>query len=220
MLWRLLLPDQLFRTHESLYDRLADEYEARAGHRILDATERVERLVPFISSGGTVLDAGCGVGLTLHSLNKVGFLAEGLDASHQMVHYARMRNPSIAIGIGDIRHIRPGKLYDALIADALIHLFPWSLSLGVLNNLRMLVRPGGTVSVSTTLHKFPSEGWRTKDGYASTEVRYRKQWTSDELCSAFEQVGLDILDSYEVRDQEGRIWAVLTGTSRNPGRQT
>ena len=211
------MSDKLFRAHRSLYNHLADEYEARAGHRITDATQRVQRLASFVPPGGSVIDVGCGVGLTVQSLNAVGFLAHGLDASHEMARYARIRNPSTRIMVGDLRNLCSPGIYDALVADAVIHLFPGRLSIAVLDSLRTFVRPGGIVSVSTTPHKFSSEGWRTKHGYSSTRLRYRKEWTSDELTSAFEQAGLEVLDSYEVKDQEGKIWTVLTGVSRNPG---
>jgi SAM-dependent methyltransferase len=62
----------------------------------------------------TILDAGCGTGEHTGALNKLGYLAKGLDSSHEMVSIAKKRNPACEFEQGFIQSYSPQKVYDSV----------------------------------------------------------------------------------------------------------
>jgi 2-polyprenyl-3-methyl-5-hydroxy-6-metoxy-1,4-benzoquinol methylase len=192
----------------SAYDVVADEYEARATVHRGNTQFWVDRLDPYVSPGASVLDVGCGVGLAVAVLASKGFRPAGIDASAEMVRYARARNPNHQIYHADIFQTQlPGK-YDALWLEAFIHLFPSTMTNALFDRLLALLKPNGIVTLSTTVADKPSEGWTRKSDYALAPTRFRRRWTRKELTSILDANKLIVVDQWDRIDPFGKEWMI------------
>ncbi len=63
----------------------------------------------------SVLDLGCGNGLYLFPLKKLGFDMDGLDISKKMLSKARKKNKSIKLYLQDMSKFKINKKYDSII---------------------------------------------------------------------------------------------------------
>lgn len=203
---------RLIRQHVNAYDALAPEYEALAASRRSAAYNRADRLLGMLPVSSRVLDVGCGVGITTDQLSEAGYVVTGIDTSPAMAAYAIRRAPKCRIEVADVRILRPHTPFDAVIADAFIHLFPRAACAEVLGHLRRLVRPGGLISISTTLHPADSEGWHSKSDYRIGARRFRGRWTERSLDQALRSARVEPVDRYRVDGEHGKAWTVVTAT--------
>jgi SAM-dependent methyltransferase len=101
-----------------------------------------------LSRGGTVLDAGCGYGEWVQTLERSGYHAIGLDYSEELVSRLRRAYPSSTWMQADIRSIPlPGDSIDAVTSWGVIE----HNEAGPHEALRefwRVIRPGGVVIVS------------------------------------------------------------------------
>jgi len=97
---------------------------------------------------GAVLDVGCGPGhLTAH-LQSLGVGAIGIDVTSELLDHARVAHPDVAFGLASMDRLPVhDRSVDGILAwYSLIHLAPDDLD-GVLDELRRVVVPGGTLVV-------------------------------------------------------------------------
>jgi SAM-dependent methyltransferase len=202
--------DALAQRHARAFDMVAAEYEQRSCERGAGADARIVRLAGLLAPPASVLDVGCGVGTIIRGLLDHGFDASGIELSPEMARRAMSRTAT-RVTVGDVRHMKPSPKFDCVLADALIHLFPASVATHVFEHLTKFLVPGGLLSMSTTLHDAPSEGWSRKADYASAPLRYRRRFAGGELRALFAGEALRIIDSYETCDHVGKTWLVMTG---------
>ena len=183
--------------HKQVYDSVAEEYEQRAQARSNSSKQRVERFVGFVTTGKTVLELGCAVGQELQNFNALGFTSTGIELSPRMVVYAKRRNPTSEVITGDFASIEFVQRYDAVYAQAFIHLFPKDEAVRLMQKVFTLLKPGGVAFFGTTKAKKSEEGWIEKTDYADNPGRYRRFWTKAELEHALTGVGFKIIDYYE-----------------------
>lgn len=207
--------DALMRQHRPTYDALASEYEARAASRLDIARDRVARLASFLPYSCKVLDVGCGVGSTLLCLDRAGYATVGIDLSPCMADYARARAKRALVYVGDVLEMQADGAFDAVIADAFIHLFPTNICAAILTKLRKLARPGGVVSLSTTVHRLENEGWQTKGDYPHSHQRYRTEWTPGGFYHLLCRAQLPPLNTYMIKDHFGKVWMVANCQNRS-----
>lgn len=88
-----------FQQYSEYYDLLNRDklYEQEAAW----VAERIRSYLPQASS---LLDVGSGTGIYTEQFQKLGFEAQGIDLSENMVSIARSRMPSLAFDVGDARH--------------------------------------------------------------------------------------------------------------------
>ncbi|NOU10110.1 MAG: class I SAM-dependent methyltransferase [Nitrospira sp.] len=67
------------------------------------ATEHWKWLKMYLPSSGRVLEAGCGPGHWVYSLNKLGYSAYGVDFARETIERARKRWPHLHLVAGDMR---------------------------------------------------------------------------------------------------------------------
>ena len=99
-----------------------------------------------VTPGATVLDAGCGWGVTLDALERRGYRADGLDISRRSLE--RLNRPDRELFEADLARPLPQetKAYDAVIAlDVIEHIDDDSTAVA---NLCHLTRPNGVAVVS------------------------------------------------------------------------
>jgi SAM-dependent methyltransferase len=207
--------ERLTRQHVNAYSTLAPEYEALAALRRSAACHRANRLLDVLPARSRVLDVGCGVGATAHQLSQAGYVVAGIDASQAMAAYAIRRAPKCHIEVADVLEFRPRALFDAVVADAFIHLFPKAVCVEVLGYLRRLVRPGGLISISTTLHPVDGEGWCPKPDYRFRVRRFRSRWTEQSLDHALWSARVEPVNRYRIAGEHGKIWSVVTAVRRD-----
>ncbi|HEY1965577.1 MAG TPA: class I SAM-dependent methyltransferase [Acidobacteriaceae bacterium] len=99
------MDEQVLRTIEESYDRIADEYArhiyTELQHKPLDR-ELLTRIAARIKGKGDVCDMGCGPGHVARHLHDAGATVFGLDLSAGMLQQARELNPDIAFRHGNM----------------------------------------------------------------------------------------------------------------------
>ena len=130
-----------------------------------------------------VLDAGCGWGVTLNSLEERGYQANGMDISRRILE--QLDRPDRFLIEADITKSidHSVELYDAVLAlDVIEHLDD---DRSALRHLGRLTKPGGVVIVSVpALPELFSE--------FDTIQGHRRRYVPDILRSAFSKSGLDV----------------------------
>ena len=134
------------------YDDWVDSYdEDLAGWDYRAPAEAAAMLRETVPPTATILDMGCGTGLTGRALREAGFTGaiDGTDLSPASLDAARRRGVYRELRPANLQELplaRPDDGYDALICIGVLTYVPDSD--GVLREFARLVRPGGTVLVT------------------------------------------------------------------------
>lgn len=159
-----------------------------------------------------VLDAGCGWGVTLESLEARGFQAVGLDVSRRTLE--KLDRPGRHLIEADLSRSMPPRAggYDAVLALHVIeHLDD---DAGAIRRLARLTRPGGRVVVSVpALPEMFGEFDRIQG--------HRRRYRPEDLEAAFAGSGLEVERVFWwgrwLVPTLGRLWA---GSRIKPGEST
>ncbi len=117
----------------------------------------------------TLLNLGCGGGHTDYWL-KQQFDVTGIDQSESMLALARDLNPEIAYCLGDLRTIRLGETFDAVMAaDSLAYMLTESDLRAAFMTAFVHLKPGGVFCtyVETTPDRFKQNAtqcWTNREG--------------------------------------------------------
>ena len=136
-----------------------------------------------INPPARVLDAGCGWGVTLESLEKAGFAATGLDQSRSALE--QLDRPERRLIEADLNQAIPGRAaqFDAVLAlDVIEHLDMDQLAV---RRLATLVRPGGALIVSVPA--LPA-----LFGEFDMIQGHRRRYLPDDLRRVFDGSGLEL----------------------------
>ena len=145
-----------------------------------------------------LLDLGCGAGQDSREIRRAGFRVIGLDLNRALLYYARRRSPRLTLVQADIRHLPyAAAAFDGIWAAAsLVHLPKVSVQAS-LRCLATLTKPGG-LFVATFIHGRRSgilpNGW--------IPGRFVSRWHKQELASALNRAGWDIVQLKTVSGQE------------------
>jgi SAM-dependent methyltransferase len=137
---------------ESSYDQVAKEYADKFlhefDHKPFDR-ELLDRFATMISTGGRVLDLGCGPGQVARYLKSRGVNAMGIDLSQQMVEHARRLNPGIDFVQGDMRKLdMPNESLAGIAAFYSIIHIPHEETPAVMTELWRVLAPDGLLLLS------------------------------------------------------------------------
>jgi SAM-dependent methyltransferase len=97
------------------YDPFARLYNRHWGadYRI-EVTPIVERLLlSRVAAGTAVLDVCCGTGQFTQQIRQLGYEVAGLDASGEMIRYARQNAPGVQFTVADVRDFTLASTFDA-----------------------------------------------------------------------------------------------------------
>ena len=72
-------------------------------------------------AGSRVLDLGCGNGALTKKLQELGFQAQGMDASEDMLTVARLNHPGIRFDKGDATRFMLPEPADVIFSNAVFH---------------------------------------------------------------------------------------------------
>ena len=123
-----------------------DHYEEEARYWL---RELRSRLAP---GRRRILDLGTGGGQHLHQLT-AEFDATAVDLSEAMLSHSRRLNPGVVHQIEDMRTIRLGETFDAVLAhDAISYMTTEADLLAVFATARSHLRPGGLLIVAPDDH--------------------------------------------------------------------
>ena len=98
-----------------MYNKLAVQYELRAGYLRPGIEESIKMLNKYLKRG-TVLNIGCGVGLAIQILREYGLTPEGIDFSKEMIKHVIKRNPGCRFIYSDFKNYKFVNNYDGLLA--------------------------------------------------------------------------------------------------------
>jgi 2-polyprenyl-6-hydroxyphenyl methylase/3-demethylubiquinone-9 3-methyltransferase len=155
-------------------------------------------------AGARALDVGCGGGLLTEALARAGAQTTGIDLSPALLKTAELHALEMGVEVAygeasaeDYAHLHPGA-FDLVTCMEMLEHVPDPAS--VLNALATLVRPGGTVVVST-LNRTP---WAFLTAIVGAEYiarvlpkgthEYQRFLKPSEIGRAARQAGLDVVD--------------------------
>lgn len=97
------------------YDPFARIYNRYWGadYRVEAAPVVARLLLSRVPAGGRVLDVCCGTGQFTDVVRRLGYDVAGMDASGEMIRFARENAPGVEFTIADVRDFRMGRIFDA-----------------------------------------------------------------------------------------------------------
>ncbi|MEX5303727.1 class I SAM-dependent methyltransferase [Kocuria sabuli] len=204
--------------HEHLPDLRAEQPVDRA--LITAFAEHVR-----VFDSPAVLDAGCGTGRLISTLQAGGLTVTGIDLSPGMLDIARSMHPEVPFHVADLAHLPfDSATFAGVMAwYSLIHVPPHELTDSLAEITRVL-RPGGYFLTGFQA----GAGNRILHHASGGDGGYEAYlWTVDEMTLALAQVGLDPIawctraaqpDSYDGGHDQGFVLA-RKALPTSPGEQ-
>ncbi len=129
------------------YDRFAWVYNKHWGNEFIHlALQVLERLVfPHLPAKARILDLCCGTGQLAQALIARGHQVTGLDASEEMLRFARENAPAGKFIVDDARSFKLPAVYHAVVStfDSLNHVMSLEELTAVFGNVYAALQPGG-----------------------------------------------------------------------------
>lgn len=212
------------------YDAVAEHFSnTRSGQWKI-----VEHLLDeYVHSGESIADIGCGNGRVAELCESRDILYTGSDISEGLLAQARRAHPGATFVASNMEHLPfADNSFDHVILVASFHHIPSSVKrIAVLNELKRIVRPGGTIMMTNwnlyqwkywRLHidafarwLFAKEDsdmgdvlvpWKSQDGITQAE-RYYHSFLPMEIKYLLIQSGLQFIEQYYERNGERtRFW--------------
>jgi SAM-dependent methyltransferase len=170
------------------YEERADEYFRRTVSA--DLSHLYNRFLPYLPSGGHILDLGCGSGRDLHAFIRRGFRAIGIDSSEALVERARAYSAAECV-VGRIEELAYDHRFNGVWACAsLLHLTRAAIGDALSRIHRSLVL-GGVLFASV------QEG---EGEYVAADGRFYTLYTESEFLSFLKAAGFDVLETWNSQD--------------------
>ena len=183
------------------YDVVADDYLEAFGEDLqrlpLDRAV-LDALASSITSGGVVLDLGCGPGQVGDYLSERGLEVVGIDVSQRMLVTSRQRTPPGRAVAGDMRRlpVRSGSCGGVVAFYSIHHLRRADLE-AALGEIGRVLSPGSTLVVATHI----GDGEVYVDEFLGHRVAKLggSLYREEELRAALERTSF-VLDDVRFRD--------------------
>lgn len=148
----------------SEYDSIAGFYRKHwCGHYHKGLTTMLERvLFAGLPGGASVLDLCCGTGSVAGYLARRGFAVTGLDASGEMLRYARREVPQGEFLLADAETFRLPAIFDASICtfDSCSYFLDQETLVKVFSNVYDALRPNGRFAFDLSLEAAYKNEWQ------------------------------------------------------------
>jgi SAM-dependent methyltransferase len=183
------------------YNPIAGFYRKHwCGHYHAGLTTMLDRLLlADLPKGARVLDLCCGTGAIARHVVTRGFAVTGVDASEEMLRYARHEVPEGEFLVADAESFRLPPVFDAALStfDSVSYLLDRKSLELTFSNVHAALRPGA---------------WFVFD--LSVEEAYKNEW--GQSCTIVEADEVCIVrGSYDERERLGRTF--ITTFQRNGG---
>jgi SAM-dependent methyltransferase len=181
------------------YSSIAEFYQTHwCGHYHPGLIAMLQRLViNHLPRRARILDVCCGTGTVARHFAAQGFRITGIDASREMLHYAREQVPDAEFIVADARDFAFPSVFDAALCtfDSLSYMLSREELLSTFANVRAALRPAGVFAFDMSL-----------------EETYKREWQS--TCSVIEEdEACFVRGSYDETDRLGRT--LITRFHRN-----
>ena len=155
----------------------------------------------YVHDGASVLDLGVGSGRTIPALSQVSGTYVGIDPSRSTVDACRTNNPGVDIRVLDASdlHALANGSFDVVVfsSNGLDYLYPYERRARCIEEIKRVIRPAGTVIVSShnarslfrpwpLVSPAPKTLWRRRAIQVDASVRHatrtlqsRAFWTGD-----------------------------------------
>ncbi len=189
------------------YDSRAAEFASR--YDAVNSSELQRLLLRYLSPGCRVYEIGCGTGRDAVWLASRGYRVTAVDASSEMLKYARQRM-SATDGSLELRFEQsamprcpgvpaPECTYDGVVAVAVVMHIPDQELFEFAFQVRSLLKKDGVLILSTSLHR----SGLNEAGRDSLGRLYRERPVG-ELQLLFERLGFNLVATHETDDELGR----------------
>lgn len=195
--------------HTETYKSLAQEYETNAGAVKPHIAKAMARFFEYINPDSAVLDVGCGIGLGVELANQRGAKTTGIELSYEMARFAKKRNPTSQIIVGDFFDYNFKQKYDGIIFGAFLHLFSKKEVGVILQRSRQLLNNKGVVFIDTTKSEKYSAGLEPKSDYHGEQLRFRVRWTKTEFLKTLKGNRYKVNSYQELKGAKSKNWMVF-----------
>lgn len=191
--------DDFERINQRAYDQFSHVYEIitlRPDPEGKNLQKRmISEFVDRLAGERSVLDIGCGVGFNLKLLEELGVSVSGVDISQEMLRYASQRCPNARLYHSSLAEFEIKERFDGVVMEAFIHLFPEFKVRDVLEKVKVLLKPEGIGTLTTTRSDHSYEGFFAKEeDYPQSERRFRRFWKPESLVYTMQEAGFKILE--------------------------
>lgn len=146
-----------------------------------------------------ILDLGCGPGRDSLFFIKQGFKVIGVDASSQMITFARKLAPQATFYKNYIEKIDfPNEYFDGVWATASFQHISKRNTPAVLKNIYKIIRRGGIFFCD--LRKGRKEGIENAYKYGVDIKRYMVYWNKKEFVKILKRIGFSRIRAYIVQE--------------------
>jgi len=112
--------------------------QSSGGNRLVNAITR-----KYLPAGSRVLEGGCGIGTTVHGLDRLGYDVYGVDTAKQTVDEIREHFPRLNVSVQDVRNLTfLNDSFDGCWSIGVIEHF-WDGYEDILKEANRILRPGG-----------------------------------------------------------------------------
>lgn len=200
---------------QETYDAIAEKWHEEA-KGFVKCRPGLEVLLERLSPGSRVLDVGCGTGLVAEHLLAAGMSVVGTDISAGMLAIARREYPAGTFLQMDLQELATlDQSFEAVCAVAVLLHRPRVELVASLQSFHAKLHPGGLlyVVVKEKRDDCPEEGVITDDHLGVTIERFFSFYTREEVESAFQQAGFEVVFSEVVPSGRAR-WIEAVGKRR------
>ena len=150
------------------YDPIADFYNDYWGEPLkrLAISNLDQILLKELNEGDAILDLMCGTAQITQELKQKGFQMTGLDASSEMLKFAKKNAPGVRFILEDARYFDLDKSFDAVtcMSDGLNHVMEYKDLKQIFTNVYKTIKPGGYFVFDMNLEARYLDAWNARSG--------------------------------------------------------